>query len=79
MAILKKHEILSGLQQRIAREGDCHIHVTPDEMRVIISALGLERWEVDPCEREIDAVALEALVVCAKRASAPAGGHGWIK
>jgi hypothetical protein len=53
--------VLRGVLRRIARQGDMPIRISRQTWTIILRANG-SRWEVQDNHREIDAMALEALV-----------------
>lgn len=58
----RTQQVLVALGQRISRQGDMHIRVSRHTLRVLMKALGLDRWEPGEDDfREIDALALDML------------------
>lgn len=58
----RTRQVLAALAKRISRQGDMPIRISTRTMRVLMSGVGLGRWEwSDDGFREVDAVALDAL------------------
>lgn len=68
MRIDRTDRVLKAVRCRIGERGDMHIRVSRFTFRVIMRALGVGDWEDAEDFREVDAVALELLLLATIKA-----------
>lgn len=68
MAVDRTSRVISALLNRMGEQGDMHIRVSRQTLAVLRRAIGVPYREDPDDFREVDAVALELLVIAARQA-----------